>query len=353
MARPLGPDLFVRTTSVILTLMSLGLVLCLPALAFAKTLVGIVSETSAAEFATAGHDHAKRHPAHRLVLRTTTQVDAMTDIEAQQLIEQADVLVSVSVYKEEAVRLKGILDIMSKGAKAPATFVPIFGDASLLQHAALDGIPLFPGLSATAAAAAVRKQTKQLTAALAAAPGAPSPSTSKISRDSTTDVTGVPALALMRLYRNGRSPENLSRLFTWLLTAPDARGAVPPPAATPSLRWVAHTKTGETKSSTDLATAQGKDLGPHVVLVDYEYGDAAGDRDIHRALCDALARQNLGCLSMLARWGEPTLEGLADLARAQINSDDQNAPNAGPNQTVAVVVLQDFLMGGGAGLPAR
>ncbi|MDX1656638.1 MAG: cobaltochelatase subunit CobN, partial [Candidatus Competibacteraceae bacterium] len=80
---------------------------------------------------------------------------------------------------------------------------------------------------------------------------------------------------------------------------------------------------------------------PVVALLDHDTGDRIGDRDLLDALCAALKRQQLGCIGLLARWGPASVESLATLTQ-----------RLAPTRPVAVVTLQDFVIGGGEGREA-
>ena len=71
----------------------------------AATLVAIVSERNAADVAQAARVFHERFPQHRLVFRTTAQVDALSDAQLATLMRDADAILLATVFKETAQRV--------------------------------------------------------------------------------------------------------------------------------------------------------------------------------------------------------------------------------------------------------
>ncbi|MEM7437885.1 MAG: cobaltochelatase subunit CobN, partial [Myxococcota bacterium] len=92
---------------------------------------------------------------------------------------------------------------------------------------------------------------------------------------------------------------------------------------------------GELREADDLGLDPERGV---VVVLDYDSGDRAGDRDVHIAIHQALEARGLSCLSVLARWGESSVEALASIREALGQAD-----------LTSIVVLQDFVIGGGEG----
>ncbi|MEO0366790.1 MAG: cobaltochelatase subunit CobN, partial [Pseudomonadota bacterium] len=117
-------------------------------------------------------------------------------------------------------------------------------------------------------------------------------------------------------YWQARGPENMSALFAYLVSSTEQRRQLPAPKPLAPVR---------------LAKSQGAANAPVVVLLDYETGDQAGNASLHDSLCAALVAESLACQSVFADWGEFTAKALEDL---------------GARQPAAVVMLQDFALGG-------
>nr|WP_246543369.1 cobaltochelatase subunit CobN [Novosphingobium profundi] len=117
-------------------------------------------------------------------------------------------------------------------------------------------------------------------------------------------------------YWQGRGQDNLVHLFEWVLGDEAARKALPAPMPIAPVRF---------------SPRKGTAKAPLVVILDYETGDQAGDRDTHAALCAALVAQHLACQSLFADWGAPTVAALEQLKA---------------RQPAALVSLADFALGG-------
>ena len=289
---------------------ALGLLLLFAAAARADTVVAIVSEASAPEFASAARAFAARTSPHRLVFRSTPQVARMGDAELQALLAAADVLVLAAVFGEDAVRLRPLLH----GVRA-RTVLPLHGDAGFMRHARIDGRAAFTDLPPDAAARRLRE--------LAGRPSGPEAPASEQSPEEL--------LAQARRYRDGRGVGNMVALLRFVLAQPEARPSIPPPRSGTAVRYLdANGRPQQTPSA----------AGPAVVIVDYNSGDGEGDASVRSALCRALAARGLACLSVLSRWGKASIEAL----RALLAAERSKALSIR-----AIVMLQDFVIGGGAG----
>src|SRR5689334_25218696 len=94
--------------------------------ASAATLVTVVSERNAADVAQAGQVFHERYPAHRLVFRTTAQIDALADAQLQALVQDADAILLATVFKETAQRLSSMLQ-----TSRAAEIIAVAGDPAL------------------------------------------------------------------------------------------------------------------------------------------------------------------------------------------------------------------------------
>ncbi|HWK51165.1 MAG TPA: hypothetical protein VNR40_14830, partial [Steroidobacter sp.] len=82
---------------------------CFAAELSATTLVAVVSERNSGDLAQAARDLNQRLPNHRLIFRTTAQVDALSNAQLQELIGEADALLLATVFKETAQRIQALL----------------------------------------------------------------------------------------------------------------------------------------------------------------------------------------------------------------------------------------------------
>lgn len=276
-----------------------------PCAARADTIAAVVSEASAPELSAAAALFARTHSNHTLRFRSKGQMDRMTDAEVRTFVGGADALLLVAVYGDLAGRIAEVLRDIAGDTPAqpfPAHIVPLDGEAILLPLSRIDGRAAFAGQRPERARAALRRL-------LDAEPR----------RD---DGSPEARIAHAYRYRRGRGAANLAHLMSWLVATPTERPRIPAPKAGPGLRIL------------DDERRPGENT-PSVALLDYDYSDRAGDREVHRALCEAIRRRGMGCITALARWGQASQAALARLTQRK--------------DLVGLIVLQDFVVGGGAG----
>ena len=139
-----------------------------------------------------------------------------------------------------------------------------------------------------------------------------------------------------RSYWQAGGSENARRLFAWLHQQLGHTIAEEPPRAVPRLRWVQQDITDELP---DIKP------GTLTLVVDHPGGERPADRELLRALCRRI-ENNPGnqCLVALAYWGEAGVRAVEE-----IRDRLKQAPAVKLN---AVVMLQDFVIGGGDGRKA-
>src|SRR6185436_19919566 len=106
--------------------------------ASAATLVAVVSERNAADVAQAAQVFHERYPAHRLVFRTTAQIDTLGDAQLQALVHDADTIQLATVFKETAQRLSSMLP-----TSRAAEVIAVAGDPALGRSSRWRGERLF------------------------------------------------------------------------------------------------------------------------------------------------------------------------------------------------------------------
>ncbi|MDP2882893.1 MAG: cobaltochelatase subunit CobN [Azonexus sp.] len=298
-------------TSTLRRLASL-LLLVTPLLAQAATLFGIVTERAAPTAIEAAHRHLASHPGDRILLRTPTQMMAASDKQLARWLGQADSVLAVSVFGEPARRLK---DVLARHSKSQTPILAMNGEASLslMSRDASGSLANFPA-----------ETLRQLTlenppaAALSAATALP------------------PArhwLAARRVWQAGGT-ENTQALFAHQL---DPRQPLAPVKPEPTLRL----RVGQQELSDAAAWGNADKLGlkaaPTVVVLDLANMDGGAPA----AICQRVNQQGLPCVQLLSRWGgasRQALEGLPELIA--------------PARPAALVVLQDFVVGGAEGREA-
>ncbi|TFH87953.1 cobaltochelatase subunit CobN [Billgrantia azerbaijanica] len=293
----------------------------LPALASAGTLVGIVSERSAAELAAGAARFLDAHPGHRVVLRTPEQLAETDDAEIAALLDGADALLLAAVFGEQVGRLARLVD--TAAARRDFPILAINGDRRLTRLSRLGGERPLAGLDAAALGELVAGPDPEVAAAEhLAAQRARFPAQAEW-------LTG-------RAYYQGRSPEHLDGLLRWLLAAAGHGLAVPEPSPRAAIRYYRPGHNDDTPSP-DPATL-GLDAGPVVAILDLDSGDRPGDRELLDGACAALAQRDIQCVAVLARWGGATLAALERLPET-----------LGEANLAGILSLQDFTLGGGEG----
>ncbi|MCB9763662.1 MAG: cobaltochelatase subunit CobN [Alphaproteobacteria bacterium] len=300
--------------------MWLALLLLLAWPAQAATLFGVVSNRSAAELAAGAERLAQAHPGHRLILRTTDQLAELSDAQAAALYAEADAVLLLGVFGEHVPRVERLLE--AHPPRPDATLLALSGDPRLTPLARLDGRAVFAGLDDAA--------LQDLTLALSAEED-PEAARAALARRYPTQAPWLEA----RAYTEARGAENAAGLMIWALARHVAGLTPPPPRPLEPVRFLVD---GAVRDADALGLAPGQGV---VAVLDYDSGDRAGDRDVHAALCEAMRARDLACIGVLARWGEASVTALEALPAA-----------VAPGELAGIVVLQDFVIGGGEGREA-
>lgn len=285
--------------------------------AHAATVMGVVSDRSAAEVAAGAHRFLDQHPDHRVILRTPEQLAVLGDNELEALLSSADALLLAAVFGDQVERLQQQVDTLLASRQRPV--LAINSDRRLVRLSRLDGQAPFAGLDAKALGEVV---------------AAPDPGV-----DAVSFLQGqqqrFPAQALWlegRAYYQGRTPEHLGRLMQWLVVRTGQTMDVPAPSPRAAIRYYRRGQASDQAASLNLTA------GPAVVLLDLDSGDRPGDRDLLDQTCFQLERRNIQCFAILARWGGASLQALDELPET-----------LGPATLAGLVSLQDFVVGGGEG----
>ena len=299
-----------RTTS--LRRLSGLLLLAMPLLAPAATLLGIVTERAAPTAIEAAHRHLAGHPHDRILLRTPAQLLAADDKQLGQWIARADSVLAVSVFGDPARRLK---DALARHARPQTPVLAINGEASLnlMSRDAAGSLAGFPAETLRQLAAENPPET-----ALTAAAALP---------------TASHWLAARRIWQAGGT-DNTQALLAHLLNPRQPLASVKPE---PTLRL----RVGDRELSDAAAWGQAGNLGlttaPTVVVLDLANMDGSAPA----ALCRQIEQRGLLCVQVLARWGGASRQALERLPEL-----------IAPARPAALVVLQDFVVGAAEGREA-
>jgi len=288
------------------------LLLAMPLLAPAATLLGIVTERAAPTAIEAAHRHLAGHPHDRILLRTPAQLLAADDKQLGQWIARADSVLAVSVFGDPARRLK---DALARHARPQTPVLAINGEASLnlMSRDAAGSLAGFPAETLRQLAAENPPET-----ALTAAAAWP---------------TAGHWLAARRIWQAGGT-DNTQALLAHLL-AP--RQPLAPVKPEPTLRL----RVGDRELSDAAAWGNAGNLGlsaaPTVVVLDLANMDGSAPA----ALCRQIEQRGLPCVQVLSRWGGASRQALERLPEL-----------IAPARPAALVVLQDFVVGAAEGREA-
>jgi cobaltochelatase CobN len=283
----------------------------------AATIVGVVSDRSAAEMAAGAHRFLDNHQGHSVILRTPEQLATLDSAALKSLITEADALLMAAVFGDQVGRLEEA--VMAQMSERDFPVLGVNGDRALTRLSKLDGRMALDGLD---------------DATLNDLMKAPEPGTDLqahrkgLRQEFPQQVSWLEGRALYQ----GRTPKHLDALLRWLLVQAGEELAVPdlPPRAL--IRYYRH---GE---ATDDPAALNLKAGPVVTLLDLDSGDRPGDRALLDDACRALEERNIQCFAILSRWGGASLEAIRSL--------DQTVGSA---TLSGIVSLQDFMVGGGEG----
>lgn len=288
---------------------------------FAASLFAVVSDRSAAELAAGAALFEQRHPGHALVMRTTSQIDELSDTELAGYWRAADAVLLAAAFGDSVVpRLQRLAAAAPLAVDTPLLVVN--SDRQLLSLSQLDGRRPMARLD------------KATMDALTGNPGAGDDPAVHY-KDLRERFPQQAAWLAGHAYWNSRGSENSAGLIAWLLARTGAAVEVPAPAYRDALRYYRH---GRVVQAGELGLAADT---PAVALLDTDAGDQLGNRDLLDSLCQRLEAAGTQCFAVLARWGDASLTAV------------QSLPDiSAPAKLGAIVSLQGFVVGGGDGWEA-
>ncbi|MEX0604144.1 MAG: cobaltochelatase subunit CobN [Marinobacter sp.] len=286
----------------------------------AATVVGIVSDRSAAEMAAGAHHFLDRNSGHRVLLRTPEQLASQSDQQVRALLESADALVLAAVFGDQVGRLAELIkQVVARDDSGQLPVLGINSDWRISRLSQLNGRqPL----------AAIDNAGLK---ALVVAPTAGSDPAEDLANRQTEFPDQADWLEGRAFYQ-GRSPQHLDGLLSWLLAKAGHAMEYDKPEPRASIRYY---QSGE--ASADSAALELKE-GPVVAILDLDSGDRPGDRDLLDDACAALEARGIQCFGILSRWGGASLDALRALGET-----------IKPATLTGIVSLQDFTVGGGEG----
>ncbi len=277
----------------------------------AATLLAVVSERNAGDMVQAAQMFKASHPQTRLVFRTTTQIDALTDAQLRTLLNDADAILLATVFRDTAQRIMPMLDSVRARQVIALACEPALGRLSRWNGRRLFTMddPRYEAVSSlkterdasAAAVAAASKQYPQLASWIRA-----------------------------RGYWQNRSEDNLRSLFAMLLADSDAalKTSVAPVRDAPPLRL----RYRDRVLTPEQLTVDGDRAV--MAILDDQHADGVTAGDASRPICESLAKRQIDCLVLYAGWGEPTFDAL-QLVRSRVGK-----------RLGGIVAMQDFVIGG-------
>jgi len=299
-------------------------------------MLALVSDRSAASMVTGAHqylaDQAEKNDVSAnssITIRSVSQLNQLTNTEIQQLINQHQGLIVAGVFGESVERLLAL---------KYQTQQPRFMLNTDRRLMALHQDPQEGNVADLS-----KKQRQSLMASL---------DKSHYLTALTKKQAQWPQFAYWlqaRAYWQNRGKENLGQLFTWLekitMTKPGAshEKLLSQAANILPLQPIRFYWQQQLISITELKAKIAKNhvnpednAKPVVFIVDHDTGDQPGQWQLHQQLCQSQWQ----CVSVLAGWGKPSEQAI-EVIRSIAST-----------QPLALIALQDFVIGGGEGREA-
>ncbi|WP_339669094.1 cobaltochelatase subunit CobN [Dasania marina] len=286
--------------------------LVIAAKAQAATLVGIITPQNTADVLSGAHAFLLAHPKQKIILRSTEQFADLTQLQRQQLLQQADMVFVGGVFGDTVNSLMQYLQTSSTAN----SFVAIHSDRRLVQASHIKGRSLLAGAD--------------IDALMADAPVAAAAELAAWSQQQLKQYPDYQTWLLAKMFWANRDAINSQGLLSHLFYSVGESIAVPTPKFYTALRFVVN---GKDVSSEGLTLSNNKRW---VALLDYESGDRPGEKALHDAICLNMNKQGLGCLRVLAKWGEHSVAAVKALRENK-------------QQLAAIISLQNFVVGAGEG----
>ncbi len=299
-------------------------------------MLALVSDRSAASMVTGAHqflatqvEASDASANSSITIRSVSQLNQLTNAEIQQLINQHQALVVAGVFGESVERLLAL----KYQAQQPRFMLNTDRRLMALHQDPQDGN----------VADLSKKQRQSLMASL---------DKSHYLTALTKKQAQWPQFAYWlqaRAYWQNRGKENLGQLFTWLEKITRAKPGINhekllrQAATILPLQPVRFYWQQQLISIAELtAKIENKQVTPEdkakplVFIVDHDTGDQPGQWQLHQQLCQSQWQ----CVSVLAGWGKPSEQAI-ELIRSVESA-----------QPLALIALQDFVIGGGEGREA-
>jgi len=276
-------------------------------------LLVIASQRNAETVAEAARLWAKDHPALAVKARTDAQLLARPDA-GESLIRNSAAIIGMGLYGPVVDQLLPVLNAR------PGPQLLMHSDHRLIRLSRWQGAPVFPN--------------EQRVVELAKSQPGTDFETWRV--DIIQRFPAQRNWLEARAYWQAGGPENTRHLFSWMFAGLGAKIDIHPPKPTPRLRWLI-----DNKITTELPLLS---PGNIVLLMEYAGGDRPADRALIRKICERIENMGNQCVTALAYWGKAGVEALEELSA----QSEQTLKT----RVSSVVMLQDFVIGGGEGREA-
>ena len=274
-------------------------------------LLVLVSQRNAETIAEAVKRFHQQHPGYRITARSDTQLWEMPAEQIDELFQRADMVLGLALFGASVNVLAPPLE------RSHLPQLIMNSDHRLIRLSQLNRQPVFDS-------------AEQLQAIAGTQPSKDFATT--LDQLAAQHPRQAPWIAARRYWQAG-GIDNTRELFVWAFQQLGATLRAAPPRPRPRLRW----QFGDQTYTELPSIAADKSL---LVVLDHAGGDRPADSALLSTLCEqALTKHQLHCLSGLAYWGQAGVEAATSLQALQ-------------DQLAAIVMLQDFVMGGGEGREA-
>ncbi|MFV0277922.1 MAG: cobaltochelatase subunit CobN [Parahaliea sp.] len=274
-------------------------------------LLVLASQRNAETIADAARQFGEQYPGYRVIARSDTQLWEMSPPQVQKLLDGADLVLGTGLFGASVAELEPLL------SRSSTPLLIVNSDHRLIQQSRLRGAPVFADLEQLQHIAGIQPSTDfHLTL-------------DELAAQYPRQADWINA----RRYWQAGGSANTAALFTWAFRFLGANIEPPVAAPQPRLRWQYRDQIGTT-----MPAIAGD--APLLVMLDHAGGDRPADNALLRDMCRQ-ARDQHGheCLIGLAYWGEAGVEAVQSLVALR-------------DRLSAVVMLQDFVIGGGEGREA-
>ncbi len=273
-----------------------------------QNLLVITSQRNAETLAEAINRFTNQHNNVAVQARTENQWLTMSSAKRQSLLKNADYTIGVGLFGAIVAELTNDVHQVP-----PRNIIIFSSDHRLIQLSQSLGTPLFNSSDVLRHLAATR----------------PSDNLMKWKDKLLLNYPKQAVWINARSYWQAGGVTNTEKLLVWMTHQINKDIVLKQPEMEPRLQWwfAEHYSTTLPKLNQSL---------PVVAVIDHSGSVRPGDSLVFKQLCKQLSSNDMQCLVALASWGEPSVQAISELKGLKTN-------------LVSIVMLQDFVMGGGDG----